>query len=67
MAETEAPMSTNYSVEGPIIVWEDLGCEGWSPTSFPTIKAALQATHYASGWIITKTVQYTVVEAEETA
>jgi hypothetical protein len=28
-------------VAGPIIVWRDYGCEGWQPTSYPTLAEAL--------------------------
>jgi hypothetical protein len=51
--------------EGPYIVWEDGGCEGWSPKSYPTIKDALEGYKYTTDWIITKVVSYQVTEAED--
>jgi hypothetical protein len=29
---------------GPVIVWENYGCEGWHPKSFPDLKVALPGT-----------------------
>lgn len=48
---------------GPFIVWQDSGVEGWGPTSYDTIKEALLAPKYASRWVLTKTVDFEVVEA----
>jgi hypothetical protein len=61
---TPEPMTKTQRAAGPYIVWEDGGCEGWSPTSYPTLKAALEGRKY-SDWIVTRLVAYEVVEAEE--
>lgn len=49
---------------GPIILWQDYGCEGWKPTSFDTIKEALEYNKYQSNWKITRTVSFDVIEKE---
>lgn len=51
--------------EGPYIVWEDGGCEGWSPKSYPTLKEALEGHRYATEWVVTKRVSYEVTETED--
>ena len=51
--------------EGPYIVWQNHGYEGWEPSRFETLKAALESQKYATEWIITKDVQYEVTEMPE--
>lgn len=58
--EMQPPKDT----EGPYIVWENYGCEGWKPTSFHSIDAALIYHKYNSEWIITKNVAWEVKEKE---
>lgn len=50
--------------KGPYIVWENYGYEGWKPTSFESITAALIYQRYNSEWILTKPVTYEVKETE---
>lgn len=52
-----------YSADGPFIVWENCGCEGWQPKSFMTLKEALSAQRYNSEFVVTKLVNYEVTEA----
>lgn len=40
--------------EGPIIVWEDFGTEGWHPTSYPSIVDAIARHRGANGVVITR-------------
>jgi hypothetical protein len=42
------------SVEGPFIVWEYYGYEGWHPTSYPTLEQALSAPRDQSEYAVTK-------------
>ena len=48
-------MTDNYHTNGPVIVWTDYGHDGWSPRSYPTVLAALEAgqTH---GFVITQRI-----------
>lgn len=56
-------MSTDADIiKGPFILWMDYGCEGWQPTSFATLKEALEADKHSDAWLITKPVKYTVYE-----
>lgn len=53
----------NEATKGPIIVWLNYGAyEGWRPTSYNTIKEALEGERYNSEFVITKLAQYTVVD-----
>ena len=52
------------SVDGPYIVWENYGCEGWQPKSYATLKEALCAQRYQSDWVITKTCEFDVTDKE---
>lgn len=47
---------------GPYVVWENYGCEGWQPTSYTTLEAALTAQKYNSTWVIQKSVAFEIVE-----
>lgn len=49
---------------GPFLVWENYGCEGWAPKSYPTLKEALSAQRYNSEFVVTKRVEFDVIEAE---
>lgn len=51
--------------EGPIIVWENLGYEGWHPKSFVTIKEALLATRYSSEFVLTRLIEFDVLEKQK--
>ena len=53
------------SFEGPYILWLDYGTEGYKPFSFQTLKEALESQKYSSGWIITKKVEYRVIEIND--
>jgi hypothetical protein len=55
-------MSSPEDIAGPIILWVDNGCEGWSPSSFPTIKAALEMPRYTSNFKITRAIEYDAIE-----
>jgi hypothetical protein len=50
--------------DGPVIVWENCGYEGWRPKSFPDLKAALLATRYNSEFVVTERVEFDVVKAK---
>lgn len=45
---------SSQDVAGPYIVWIDYGCEGWLPTSYPTLKEALLADKYGSKFVVTR-------------
>lgn len=45
---------------GPIILWENYGCEGWGPRSFDTLKEALLAHRYQQDFVITALVDVEV-------
>lgn len=47
--------------EGPYVVWQNYGCEGWHPSSYSDISDALLATKY-NDFVITKIVKFEVVE-----
>lgn len=49
-------------LEGPYIVWDDYGCEGWKPTSYKTLAEALTTPRYVSNWEITKKVTLTMLD-----
>lgn len=55
--------STNKNIIGPYILWQNYGCEGWKPTSFNSIKEALEGEKY-SEFTITKAIDYEVKEKE---
>jgi hypothetical protein len=42
---------------GPIVLWEDYGCEGWQPKSFATVTEALMAPRYSASFVITMIVK----------
>lgn len=48
--------------EGPIIMWINYGSDGWKPTSYPSVRSALEADRFTSQFIITKPLAYDVVE-----
>jgi len=50
------------TIKGPFIVWENYGYEGWQPKSYPTLKAALSAQRYNSEFVVTKAVDFDVIE-----
>jgi hypothetical protein len=53
---------------GPFIVWCDYGYDGWGPTSYPTLEAALIGARggYSSSYVITKPVRAIITETEMT-
>ena len=55
-------MSTIEDAKGPYIVWINNGCEGWQPTSYLTIKEALEGHRYSPEYVITKKCEYRVIE-----
>ena len=55
-------MSRPEDVEGPFIVWENYGYEGWQPKSYKTLTEALCTPRYNSEWEITKRVTFEVLE-----
>lgn len=58
-------MSQPEDVIGPVIVWEDNGCEGWSPRSYQNLKEALLAQKYSGQYVITKLIDFEVTEISE--
>lgn len=58
-------MQPPKGAEGPYIVWENNGYEGWKPISFHSIDAALIYHKNNSEWIITKNVAWEVKEKED--
>lgn len=52
----------NDNIKGPYILWENNGCDGWSPRSFATLVEALTAPRYSSDFELTKKV---VLESQE--
>lgn len=55
-------MSSATDAVGPIVVWENYGCEGWHPKSFATVKEALLGERYNSEFVITKRMEFDVIE-----
>lgn len=55
----------NEELKGPIILWVNYGPEGWQPKSFNTIKEALEAPRYNYEIIVTKKLEYEVLEKTE--
>jgi hypothetical protein len=51
------------STEGPIILWENYGSEGWQPRSFASIKEALDTHRFCSEYVITRRSDYEVTQA----
>ena len=47
---------------GPVVLWENYGCEGWKPKSYGTIKEALMDTRYNSEFVVTRIVDFDVKE-----
>lgn len=47
---------------GPYIRWTCYGYDGWQPSSYPTLEAALTAERNGQKIIVTKRVEYEVVE-----
>ena len=54
-----------YDTDGPYIVWENLGYEGWHPRSFDDLTVALEYQRYSSEFVVTKVLKYKVEEIEE--
>lgn len=54
-------MSEDDDIKGPVILWLKHAYD-WSPTSFDTVREALEADNYGNPFIITKRVDYEVVE-----
>lgn len=54
-----------WSAAGPIILWTCEGYNEWSPKSFDTIKEALEYERYNSNFVITRKINYEVVETDE--
>lgn len=52
---------------GPYIVWANYGYEGWQPKSFKTLKEALLSERYGYEIVVTKLVEYEVIEKDEAA
>ncbi len=57
--------SKETNVAGPYILWIDNGYKGWTPASFATLTEALQGATYGSPWVITKVVDFEVVEKSD--
>ena len=49
--------------DGPYIVWENYGYEGWHPKSYSNLAEALTDTRYNTEWEITKKVSFIVTES----
>lgn len=47
---------------GPVIVWESYGAEGWQPTSYPDLTAALTAARYNTEFVVTHRAQFKVID-----
>lgn len=52
----------NWHANGPYIVWQDYGLEGWHPQSYNTADDALAAKHPHD--VITRLVEFKEVEVE---
>ena len=55
-------MMTLASTEGPYVVWENYGCEGWQPKSYTDLREALTAQRFNSEFVVTKVVDYEITE-----
>jgi hypothetical protein len=53
----------SYGTDGPFIVWENYGYEGWRPKSYLSLQGAVTDTRYVSEWVITRRVDFAVTEA----
>ena len=51
--------------QGPYTLWLDYGYEGWKPTDFATLRAALEADKYSSNWHISRPATYSIIEISE--
>jgi hypothetical protein len=50
-------------VGGPVTLWLNYGCyEGWKPTEYPSVGAALLAEKYSNEFRITRDVAFETVE-----
>lgn len=58
-------MSDPTRTVGPYIRWQDYGPEGWHPDSFPTLEAAIKSESYGNPFVITKVVQYRIIEVRD--
>lgn len=54
-------MSRPEDTAGPYIVWQNYGCEGWSPTSYKTLAEAI-CTPRSYDWILTMAADWGVEE-----
>lgn len=59
-------MSSATDAVGPIVVWENYGYEGWHPKSFATVKEALLGERYNSEFVITKRMEFDVIDKTDT-
>lgn len=50
--------------KGPYVVWTNCGYDGWNPKSYKTLKEALKGERYSSAFVVTKVVEFEVVETE---
>lgn len=49
-------------IDGPYIVWENYGVEGWRPKSYSNLADALCSPRYCSEWEITKKLKLEMAE-----
>lgn len=54
----------NDTPRKPYTAWVDYGYEGWKRTDYETLEAALKHNNYGSEMVVTKLVQYDVVEKD---
>lgn len=54
-------MSTIEDAKGPYVVWLNYGYEGWSPTSYNSLKEALEIEK-SYEYVITKKCEYEIRE-----
>lgn len=55
-------MAVQFEPTEPIIIWVNYGVEGWKPKSYPSLRQALVDTRYSSDFVVTRLVQFDVVE-----
>lgn len=55
------------NAEGPYVVWQNYGCEGWKPTSYTSLREAVLDQKYQSEFVVTKIVEFRILELENSA
>ena len=52
-------MTDNWNADGPIVVWENFGYDGWQPRSYPTLAKALATARISRNHVVTRLIDVT--------